>query len=212
MQSLTVAIMPTGKLDVAKIDKMQINIELKKFKNENNSINYPALFDIPKEQRIAAMAKKDLGGTIKVITVALTLAFETMNLVRSMNAFQILDLSEAIVDESPSDNLAVEDLMLFLQKLTRGEYPELYEGIDQAKFMSRFNSYRDERWTQGIKLRDEKHEEYKRLGDDNFHERSNRTSPIDEELVKHRQKFQEKKDELALVKKENEILKQQRDF
>lgn len=211
IKNLTVGITENGNIEVAKVDKFGIGLELKKYKI-GNEINFPTLFEIPKEQRITAMAKADLGATIKIITVALTLALETMNLKRGMTAFQILDLAEAIVDESESDSLAIQDLMLFLQKLTRGEYPEMFEGIDQAKFMSRFNIYRDERWQVGIWLRDQKHEELKGLGDDNFHERNNRVSSIDKELNDYRKKVQVRKDEAALVKRENDILKQQKGF
>jgi len=195
---LQTAITPTGSVEVAKVDKFGIGLELRKFKNPNNSINYPALFDIPKDQRIAAMAEMDLGATIKIVTVALTLALETMNLKRGMTAFQVLDLAEAIVDEAGSDNLAIEDLMLFLQKLTRGEYPEMFEGIDQLKFMLRFNKYRDDRWEAGIAIRDAKVEEYKRLGDSNDFERANPrdASSFGLQLEHFRQKSQERKDEL----------------
>lgn len=183
---------------MANIDKFGIGLELKKFKLPNNSINYPVLFEIPKDQRITAMCKKDLGGTIKIITVALTLAMETMNLKRSMNDFQILDLAETVVDEAESDALAVEDVMLFLQKLTRGEYPELYEGFDQVKFMARFNTYRDERWAAGIEIRDKKHEDFKRLGDDNLFERENPrdASPFGQHMQHLRQKSQVRSDEI----------------
>lgn len=189
------------------MDKMGINLELKKFKDERGCIKFETLLAIPLENRICKMAEKNLNETIKVVTVALTLAMETLNISRRMNDFQILDLAEVIVDEAPSDKIALEDLMLFLQRLTRGEYPELYEGMDQAKFMARFNSYRDERWAEGVRLRDEKHEEFKRLGDDNSFERNNKTSPIGEELNRHRLKVQQQKDEIALLRKENKILR-----
>lgn len=189
--------MPTGAIDVKRIDKVGLNLELRKFKKEGGGTNYPALFSIPKEQRIAAMAKKDLGGTIKQITVALTLAFETMNLTRPMQPFQILDLAEMIVDEADSDNLAFEDLMIFLQRLTRGEWPGFFEGMDIPKFMERFGIYRDERWAAGVKIRDEKHEEYKALGDSNHHERYNPrdTSSFGEMMQHYRTKAQVKRDE-----------------
>jgi hypothetical protein len=197
IKNLQIGITPTGNVEIAKVDKFGIGLELKKFKNPNNSINYPVLFDIPKDQRIAAMAEKDLGGTIKIITVALTLALETMNLKRGMNAFQILDLAEAVVDEAGSDNLAVEDLMLFLQRLTRGHYPEMFEGIDQTKFFTRFNQYRDERWNEGIKLRDAKVAYYQSLGDSNDFERANPkdASTLGLQLEHYKQKSMERKDE-----------------
>lgn len=193
---------------MTQINKTEINHELKKFKDDRGVIKFEKLFDLPLENRIFKMAEVNIDETIKVITVALTLAMEALNVSRRMNDFQILDLAEVIVDDSSNDKIALEDLMLFLQKLTRGEYPELYEGIDQVKFMARFNVYRDERWAEAVKIRDEKHEEYKRMGDDNSFDRNNRASPIGEELNKHRLVIQAKKDEIALLKKENKILRE----
>lgn len=187
---------------------MEVNLELKKFKDNSGAICFDRLLALPTESRIYAMAQQDIRLTIQVVAVALTLAMETINVARRMNSIQIIDLAEAIVDDAGSDKIAIEDLLLFLQRLTRGEYPDLYEGIDQLKFFSRFNQYRDERWEEGVRLRDAKHEEYKRLGDDNFHERNNRTSPIGEEMLRHTQRLQEKKDEVALLRKENKILRE----
>jgi len=190
-------ITPTGKFEVANIDKLGLNLELKKYKNENNSINFLALRDIPVEQRIFALAKQDLGQTVKIIAVALTLAFESMNLTRPMNAFQILDLSEVLIEESESDKLALQDVLIFLQRLTRGYYPGLYEGLDSVKFMERFNQYRDERWEEMKTLRDQREEEFKRMGDANVYERENPKdgSAFGMQLEHLRQKSMEKKDE-----------------
>lgn len=195
---MRVAITATGNLDVKRIDKVGVNLELRKYKTKTGAADFPALFKIPNDQRIAAMAEKDLGETIKLITVALTLAFEGMNLARPMQAFQILDLAEVIVDESAGeDKVAFEDLMIFLQKLTRGEYPGLYEGIDIPKFMERFNAYRDERWEAGVRLRDEQDAYYKGLGDSNIFERNNPkdASTLGMQLEHFRLKSQQKTDE-----------------
>ena len=201
--SLKAGVTQAGGIEVARIDKVGVNLELRKYKNENGSTNYPELFSIPNERRISAMAKQDLGQTIKMIAVALTLCFETMNLTRPMQAFQILDLAEMIVDESESDKLAFEDLMIFLQRLTRGEYPGLYEGMDIPKFMERFGIYRDERWNEGVRLRDEKHEEYKRMGDDNIFERTTgrEADTLDMQLGHWKQKAIARKDERELNKR-----------
>lgn len=159
------------KVDVNRVDKLAVNLEVKKYKNENGSVNFLTVRNIPVARRITALAKHDLGETIKAIVVALTLAIETMNLSRSMQAFQIVDLAEVIVEEASTDNLSIEDVLLFLQRLTRGEYPGLYEGIDQAKILERFSLYRDERWDAFLKIRNEQEDEFKRLGDDDLHER-----------------------------------------
>ena len=209
-QNLIAAITPAGSIDISRVDKLRLNLELKKFKHSNGSVNYGEIFLIPKDQRIAAMAAKNIAETIQTITVALTLCFESMNLSRAMSAFQILDLAEAIVDESDSDNLCLEDLMLFLQKLTRGEYPGLFEGIDIPKFMERFGKYRDERWEVGIKIRDEKVLEHKQLGEQERY--SEKNTSLDEHLSKFTNKLSVMKDEIKTTREENKRLRNQRDF
>ena len=197
IKNLQQGITQQGNFEVAKIDKFGLNLELKKYKNDNGSTNFLAIRDIPVDQRIFALAKQDLGQTVKILAVALTLAFEGMNLTRPMNAFQILDLAEVIVEESESDKLALQDVLIFLQKLSRGHYPGLYEGIDGVKFMERFNQYRDERWQEMIALRDQREEEFKRLGDSNVYERHNPkdASTLGLQLEHYRQKTQARADE-----------------
>ena len=198
--------MPQGTLDVKRIDKVGINLQLRTYKNKNGSINFPALFSIPNEKRIANMAEVDLGETIKIITVALTLTFETMNLSRPMQAFQILDLAEAIVDSSAEeDKPALEDLMLFLQKLVRGEYPGLYEGMDIPKFMERWAKYRDDRWEEGIRIRDQQNEYYKSLGDAQTFDRTYRKpeTSFDEMLSNYNSRLQTKNDEIRALREEH---------
>lgn len=199
------AITTTGGTNLRKVDKLGVNLELRKYKSPNGAISFPALFEIPVDQRIAAMAQRDLGNTVLTITVALTLAFETMNLSRPMTSTQILDLAETIVDSAAEeDKPALEDLMLFLQRLTRGEYPGLFEGIDIPKFMERWNKYRDERWEEGVRLRDERHEQYKKLGDSEIFDRSYRKpeTPFDEHMQSYTKKIQAKNDEIKELRAE----------
>lgn len=138
-------------------NKADISVALRDYKQPNGTIYFPALFEIPTKNRLPQMASESFGETLGIVTAAMTLAFESMNLVRGMIPAQIVDLSETILDSCGEDNLALEDLMLFLQKLTRGEYGKLYESMDIPKFMEMFEVYREERF-QAIKtLRDEQH-------------------------------------------------------
>lgn len=199
IQNLQVAIMDNGAIDTKMVDRMAVNIELRRFKTDSGAVNYPVLFDIPKTQRLAAMAKESLRDAIGRVTVALTLAFEVMNLARPMTAAQVVDLAEAIVDSSgEQDNLAFEDLMIFLQKLTRGEYGNLYESMDIPKFMGFFDKYRDERWEAALKLRDEREAYYKNLGDPDSYDRTYRrdASPLGDQLAHFSGKVQAQKDEI----------------
>lgn len=201
---MQVAIIDGGAIDTKRVDKMALTIELRRFKTESGAVNYPALFDVPKDQRLAAMAKESLRDTIGRVTVALTLAFEGMNLARPMNPSQVVDLAEAIVDSSgEQDNIAFEDLMIFLQKLTRGEYGTMYESMDIPKFMSFFDKYRDERWEAALKRRDEKEAYYKTLGDPDTYDRTYRkdASPLSEQLSHFSGKIQAQKDEILELRK-----------
>jgi hypothetical protein len=45
--------------------------------------------------------------------------------------------------------------MLFLQKLTRGEYGTMYESMDIPKFMEKFELYREERFQSMQNIREE---------------------------------------------------------
>lgn len=194
-QSLIAAIKNDGGFELSRIDKTKISFELRKFKTETGSINFPAIFSIPKEDRIAAMAKKDFYTTVQTISVAIALALESINLKRPMTNGQIFDLAETIIEDAESDNLCLEDVMLFLQKFIRGEYSELYDSIDVPKFMHRFGEYRDFRWNEGVRLRDEKNEYYKTLGET---KRSvNNSGAFGEYLSKFTTKVQALKDEVA---------------
>ena len=193
-----------GEIMVAPVDRMGINMELRKYKDANGAADFRSLLAIPLDNRINALAEKDLRGAVTTVAVALTLAMETMNLKRPMNGLQIVDLAEAVVDSSGEDKIAVEDLMLFLQELTRGKYGELYESFDAIKFMHLFNKYRDARWEEGVRIRDEKTEYYKSLGDANTFDRSFKKpeSVFGQHLHDYNQKLQAKNDEIRALKEE----------
>lgn len=98
-----------------------------------------------------------------------------------MNEDQILDLADAIIDSSHEDFLAIEDVMLFLQGLTRGKYGALYESMDIPKFMEKFEIYRQERHTAYQDLKYEKHVQLKSMGDP---ERASDNSDREKELMR----------------------------
>lgn len=191
---------PNLKSAVQAGNKQAINLSLKEFKLENGAPNFPVLFLVPSENRLPALAKTDPEGISEIVAAGLTLTIESMNLKRGLTPAQIIDLTDEILDSSVEDNLSFEDLMLFLQGLTRGKYGELYESMDIPKFMNLFGKYRDERWNEGIRIRDEKHEEYKNLGDKERTERP--MTAFDQHLADYTTKLEAKNDEIKLLRKE----------
>lgn len=181
-------------------DKAAVNISLKPYKHENGSPNFRELISIPNQHRLPELSKQDPEGTAMLVVAGLTLAMENMNLKRGLTPSQLADLAEEIIDTSVDDKIAMEDLMLFLQRLTRGTYGELYESMDIPKFMNFFNQYRDERWAEGVKIRDEKDAEYKNLGDP---ERvGSKMTALDEHLSSYTKKLQAKNDEIRELREE----------
>lgn len=144
-------------------DKFAVIQCMKDFKLPTGGANYPALLSIPTGQRLPQLAKEDLKRTAALVTVGITSAMESMNLVRSMNADQIMDLTDAVIETSGEDNLAFEDVVLFMQKLVRGEYGSLYESMDIPKFMGKFEIYRQERHENMLSIREEQAAQYKAL-------------------------------------------------
>ena len=185
-------------------DKAGISVILREFKTQQGVIRYDKVLSIPVMDRIPALAQKDFHKMITIISAALTLAFEGMNLKRGMNALQVVDLAEAIIDTAGEDNLAMEDLMLFLQKLVRGEYGAMYESMDIPKFMTAFEEYRETRWQQLNNIRYEQAAQHKVMGD------TGRTGEPDE-LSQHFSKFADRvssmSSELKATRKENIELK-----
>lgn len=144
-------------------NKLEITLILRNYKQPNGTIYFPALFEIPSNNRLPYLAQNNLEEILPVVSAGLTLAFETMNLVRGMGNSQVIDLAETILDSSIEDNLSLEDLMLFLQKLTRGEYGKLYESMDIPKFMEMFETYREERFQEMKNIREEQSVQHKAI-------------------------------------------------
>lgn len=185
-------------------NKQQISLALRHYKEPSGFIRFEKVLSIPSENRITKMATKDFGRTSMIIVAGLTLAFESMNLKRGMNAIQILDLSEAIIDTSSEDNLAMEDLMLFLQKLVRGEYAPMYESMDIPKFMEKFELYRQDRHQEFYRIKYEKESQFKSMGDA---ERTVKQDDLGEHFSSMANRLSSLNSQLKKVKEENKNLK-----
>ena len=178
---------------------------LRQFKDDGGKVHFPTVFQIPSEHRIAEMARNNFEEVNVLIIGALTVAFENMNLKRGMNELQILNLSEIIIDQAKEDNLALEDVMLFLQRMINGEYEMSYESMDIPKFMKMFEMYREERFQNMKKLRDDKQAQFHSEG--NFG-RTNEPDVLSEHFARLGDSITSLKDSLKETRKEINILKQ----
>lgn len=185
-------------------NNQQVNLILKQYKEPNGLVKFDAVLRIPPNERIPALAQIDFSAINMVIIGALTMAMKSLNLKHSLNEIQILDLSEAIIDTSHEDNLAFEDLMLFLQKLVRGEYEVTSDSINIPKFMKLFEVYRQKRYEELNRIRDEQHTQFKAFGNQGKH-----AAPdiLSEHFSKLGSRLSDMKDAISYLKEENKNLK-----
>lgn len=182
---------------------MEVNSILKSYKYDNGVVKFENVLAIPRGERIPALAKKDFMRINMLIIGALTMAFKSLNLKNGLNEFQILDLSEAIIDTSNEDNLSFEDLMLFLQKLVRGGY-KLGETLNVAKFLEIFEIYREERWQELNRIRNEIHTQHKVNGDTG---KSMQRDELSEHMANFGMRINEMKNQIQNLKEQNNSLK-----
>ena len=161
MNSLTTSILNA----LERGDKMQLSVSINSLKLANGAVNYPAILSIPGTDRIPSLVGKiGYERLHKTLGAAIQLAMESMNLSKPLTANQIFDLVDAIIDTSAEDYLALEDIILFLQKLVRGEGGSLFSAMDIPKFMQMFEKYRQERHSQLLAIRDEQVSNWRAMG------------------------------------------------
>jgi len=166
-------------------------------------VNFPAVLSVPLEDRICMLAGKDYGNIRLLIIGAITMAFEKINFKKGVNEFQVLDMAEAVIDESEQDNLSMEDLILFLQGMVRNKYAFSRDSIDTGRFLECFEQYREERHSALKEYQYNKHLELKGLGSS---ERSYKEDPLDEHFSQLGNTLHNLKESLRDVKSENKKL------
>lgn len=117
-------------------------------------------------QRIPQLIKKEGARNIVLIalSVAIKNAIKNVNLKYHMDEGQVVELADAIIDQSHEDQLALEDVVLFLQKMLVGEYGQLDFKIDTIKFFELFERYRQDRHSALVKFRYEQEANHKVSG------------------------------------------------
>lgn len=146
-------------------NKLDLPVALKPYKLANGATNYVEILKIPMDDRLLGLATK-LGFEViyRNVVAAITVAMEGLNISKPMSANQIMELSDAIMDTAGEDALSLEDLILFLQKLVRGETGETYSRMDIPTFLRMFEKHRQQRYKA---LKDHEYEQsvyFKSLG------------------------------------------------
>lgn len=124
------------------------------------SINFSGLMTVPSKDRIPALAKEDFPACLKVVNNAIHLFLSASG----VNANTSVMISSSILNEAHEDNLSVEDVVMFLMKLSGGQYGKFFGAITPDSFMEKFEEYRQERHEVIMNIRYEDSAQHKALG------------------------------------------------
>jgi hypothetical protein len=151
--------------------------EMFRYKEKGEALPLRVIELVPVAERLPAL--KEMYGAEKiaaVLSVQITRTLNNFNLRVGMNSEQITDLAYAIIDEAEQDQLAIQDILLFLDGMVKFKYGKVYDRMDMPTFFEMLEKYREERHLAFMNGKDEAHAQFKAMGD------SNRTSQdIDKE-------------------------------
>lgn len=153
---------------LVKGSKGELHNEMCRYKEKGEALPMKVIELVPVSERLPALAK--MYGTDKiagVLSVAITKALNNFNLRVGMNSEQIANLAYEIITESESDQLAIQDVLLFLDGMVKYKYGKVYDRMDMPTFFEMFEKYRDERHLAYINGKEEAHAQYKAMGDSN---------------------------------------------
>lgn len=146
----------------------EVHNQMCRYKERGEPNHLAVMQNIPKDQRLPQIAK--MYGTDKIATVLgkqITKTLLNFNLRVGMNSEQIYDLSLALIETAEEDNLAIEDIMLFLDGLPKFKYGKVYDRMDMPTFFEMLEVYREQRHQAFVNAREEQHAQFKSMGDSN---------------------------------------------
>lgn len=136
-------------------DQQLVKTILKKFSFDYGATNYLPLMQIPSSERIPVLAKSDRSYVHKILSAQIEYAMKFFNVSNGLSIEQIFLLSDQIIDESEEDNLSIQDVFVFLQKLCSGKMGKLFNRLDISTFMELFEIHRQERHSELLKAKEE---------------------------------------------------------
>ena len=146
----------------------QVFNEMCRYKEKGEPQPLAVIDNIPVKDRLPGLAKTY--GTEKIAAVvakAIQKALSNFNLRVSMNADQVMELALQLIDSANEDQLAFEDIMLFLDGMVKAKYGKVYDRMDIPTFFEMLEVYREQRHQAFINRRDEQHSQLKSMGDSN---------------------------------------------
>lgn len=126
--------------------------------------DYFSLLRINQSERLPALAEENRLYVHKIISAQIEYTMKFFNVSNGLTVEQIFLLADQIIDESKEDNLSLQDVFVFLQKLGTGKMGPVYNRLDIPSVMELFEVHRQERHEECIKAKEEMHIQNKAYG------------------------------------------------
>ena len=145
----------------------------------------------------------------KIIAALLKSFNDSMNLIRPMTDEQIFECSDALVMTTEEDFLSIEDYVLFFKGAREGKYGKVLDRMDQQTVFSMLEEYRQERYRQYIRIKEEKESKYKNSGPT---ERTNNPDPISQAMMNYGNRMTQMREQLKEQREINRMKKFEKDL
>lgn len=146
----------------------QVFNEMCRWKDKGNPLPLKVIENIPVKDRLPGLVTQY--GQDKIVTVlslAITKALSNFNLRVGMDSDQVVELSLQLIDSANEDQLAFEDIMLFLDGMIKSKYGKVYDRMDIPTFFEMLEIYREQRHKEYMDKKYEQDSQFKSYGDSN---------------------------------------------
>jgi hypothetical protein len=139
-----------------------------RYKEKGNAVPMRVIENIPVKDRLPGLVQTyGVDKVSAILAKAIQRTLANFNLRVGMNADQVLELSLQLIDSANEDQLAFEDIMLFLDGMVKYKYGKVYDRMDMPTFFEMLDVYREQRHQEYMNKKDEQHAQYKSSGDSN---------------------------------------------
>jgi hypothetical protein len=139
-----------------------------RWKDKGEPLPMMVIQQIPVKDRLPGLVNTyGMDKVSAILAKAINRALSNFNLRVGMNADQVMELSLQLIDSANEDQLAFEDIMLFLDGMIKSKYGKVYDRMDMPTFFEMLDVYREERHQAYMSKKDEQHAQFKGMGDTN---------------------------------------------
>ena len=139
-----------------------------RWKDKGEPLPMAVIEAIPVKDRLPGLVNSyGLDKVSAILSKAITRSLANLNLRVGMNSDQVVDLSLSLIESAEEDQLAFEDIMLFLDGMIKGKYGKIYDRMDMPTFFELLEVYRDQRHKVYMGKKYEQESQFKTYGDTN---------------------------------------------